>query len=70
MLVLFFFWHYHCGNFPASFILFIDSLTLTVIILEAPQGIAGVWRVTKSTSLGLSSKIRGRVIVWLSEIFI
>lgn len=29
-----------------------------------------MWRVTKSTSLGLSSKIRGRVIVWLSEIFI
>lgn len=63
-------WHHLCGNFPASFILFIDSVTLTVIILEAPQGIAGVWRVTKSTSLGLSSKIRGRVIVWLSEIFI
>lgn len=41
-----------------------------MIILEAPQGIAGVWRVTNSTSLGLSSKIRGRVIVWLSEIFI
>ena len=69
MLVLFF-WHHLCGNFPASFILFIDSLTLTVIIWEAPRGIAGVWRVTKSTSLGLSSKRRGRVIVWLSEIFI
>lgn len=56
-------WHHLCGNFPASFILFIDSVPLTVIILEAPQGIAGVRRVTKSTSLGLSSKIRGRVIV-------
>lgn len=55
-------WPHLRGNFPGHFLLLVDSLTLTVIILEAPRGIAGAWRVTNSTSLGLCSEIRGRAL--------
>lgn len=69
MFGFFFFWRYLSRNFSAYLVLFIDSLILTVIILETSQGIAEVWRVMESTSLGLSSIITDRVIVWLSKIF-